>query len=72
VIKKVSCWLQADIRPPPINVRCTPKSGHSGIHVRFLTDYVRFTPKSRHEWIGRGMSAYDPLRTLAASLVHGS
>ncbi len=26
---------------------------------------VLFTPKSRHKWLGCGMSAYDPKRTLA-------
>ncbi len=25
---------------------------------------VRFTPTSGHKWLGRGMSAYDPKRTL--------
>ena len=26
-------------------------------------DYVRFTPKSRHKWVGRGMSANDTKQT---------
>ncbi len=46
--QNVRLWLQADIRAPPIDVRCTPKSGHSGIHVRFLMDYVRSSPRSGH------------------------
>ncbi len=25
---------------------------------------VRFTPESGHKWLGRGMSAFDPKRTL--------
>ncbi len=27
---------------------------------------VRFAPKSGHKWVCRGMSAYDPERTLGA------
>ncbi len=26
---------------------------------------VRFAPNSGHKWVGRGMSAFDPKRTLA-------
>ncbi len=28
------------------------------------TSEVRFTPESGHKWLGRGMSAFDPKRTL--------
>ncbi len=51
------------------NVRFTPESGHSdaqervGLKKRTLD--VRFAPESRHKWLWRGMSAYDPKRTLS-------
>ncbi len=51
------------------NVRFTPESGHSeaqerlGLKKRTLD--VRFAPKSGHKWLWRGMSAFDPKRTLA-------
>ncbi len=49
-------------------VRFTPESGHSDAQKRIglkkQTLDVCFTPKSGHKCPGRGMSAYDPKRTL--------
>ncbi len=50
------------------NGRFTPESGHSeaqkraGLKKRTLN--VRFTPNSGHKRLCRGMSAFDPKRTL--------
>ncbi len=49
-------------------VRFTPESGHSEAQERRglkkQTFDVRFAPKSGRQWVWRGMSAFDPKRTL--------
>ncbi len=35
----------------------------TGVNVCYLPNFVRFTPESRHKWLWRGMSAFDPNRS---------
>ena len=41
-------WLLADMERNEFEVRSIPNSGHSMTNVRFLPDYVRSYPRSRH------------------------
>jgi hypothetical protein len=54
------------------NVRFTPESRHSAAQERFglkkRKSDVRLAPNSGHKWLGRGMSAFDPKRTLRVML----
>ncbi len=58
-----ACGYKRKSGPCCRHVRSTPNSGHSSADVRFLPDYVCFTPISGRSRWGRGMTAYDPTQT---------
>ncbi len=45
-----------------------PKTRHQRWNVRFRIEKVRFAPNSGRNWVWRGMSAFDPKRTLRVML----
>ncbi len=56
----VSSWLKADIQPPQIEVRFTPKSGHSEAHAGLpLTPPVKAYPLTCYL---QGIAIDDPGR----------
>ncbi len=64
----VRFWLLADILPPsdlrPLYPRKQTLVALQSFGLKRRTSDVRFTPESGHKWLGRGMSAFDPKRTL--------
>ncbi len=62
VVRNGCFWLSTDSPAmSPVRPLC-PNNGPSSADVRFSTDFVRFTPRSRPSWWCRRSSVVDPQR----------